>query len=260
MTLEAGTLLGMWIAFWPLPALWSWLAAWFVYSAALAAGLAPGPALASGAAVGAALGCLQRRRWRRLIVALGFPVSVLVLGWQGGAPGLLWLLPAVLLWWLYPRRSWSEAPLFPTPAGALAQLPGLAPLPPGAPVLDAGCGVGDGLRELCRVYPQALVEGVEWSRPLAWIARWRARGARVRRGDLWADDWAPFALVYVFQRPESMPRIWAKACAELAPGAWLVSLDFAVPGVVPAASWPLVSGQLVWLYRPGRTATPNPAK
>ena len=59
----------------------------------------------------------------------------------------------------------------------------------------------------------ADVEGVEWSRPLAWLARWRARSARVRRGDLWADDWAPFALVYVFQRPESMPRVWAKACA-----------------------------------------------
>ena len=250
----------MWILLWPLPALWSWLAAWLLYSAALAAGLGAGPALALGAAAGAVLGWLHGQRWRRLIVALGFPVSVLALGWQGGASGLLWLAPLALLWWLYPRRTWSEAPLFPTPRGALEQLPALAPLPPGARVLDAGCGTGDGLRELLRIYPQARVEGVEWSRPLAWVARWRARGATVRRGDLWADDWAPFALVYVFQRPESMPRVWAKACAELPPTAWLVSLDFAVPDVEPAARWPLPGGQFVWLYRPVRNAVSKPAK
>ncbi|WP_457392260.1 class I SAM-dependent methyltransferase [Roseateles sp. P5_E1] len=238
----------MWITRWPLPALLSWLAAWFIYAAALFAGLSPGPALALGAAVAAALGWLNGERWRRLIVALGFPASVLALGWQGGASGLLWLAPLVLLWWLYPRRSWSEAPLFPTPRGALARLPALAPLPPGARVLDAGCGVGDGLRELLHIYPQARVEGVEWSRPLASLARWRVRGATVRQGDLWADDWAPFALVYVFQRPESMPRVWAKACAEQAPGSWLVSLDFAVPDVVPVANWQLPGGQPVWLY------------
>ena len=116
------------------------------------------------------------------------------------------------------------------------------------------------LRELLRAYPPARVEGVEWSRPLAWLARWRARGAVVRRGDLWADDWAPFALVYAFQRPESMPRLWAKACAELAPDAWLVSLDFAVPGVEPVASWQLGNGQFVWLYRPARNAVQKPAK
>ncbi|HEY0954453.1 MAG TPA: class I SAM-dependent methyltransferase [Roseateles sp.] len=248
---------------WPLAALWAWLAAWGVYSVALASGLAGGPALVLGSVASAGLAWLHERRWRRLIVALGFPVSVLALGWragQGVAGSLLWLAPLLLLWWLYPRRSWSEAPLFPTPRGALDELPGRAPLPPGARVLDAGCGIGDGLRELLHVYPRARVEGVEWSRPLALLARWRARGATVRRGDLWSDDWAPFALVYVFQRPESMPRVWAKACAEMAPEAWLVSLDFAVPGVAPAASWQLPNRQFVWLYRPVRKGSAKPAK
>ncbi|MFG6456692.1 class I SAM-dependent methyltransferase [Roseateles sp. BYS96W] len=241
-----------------MPALLAWLAAWLAYAAALAAGLSPGPALGVAAALGALLAWRQPQRWRRLIVALGFPASVLALGWQGGATSLLWLAPLALLWWLYPRRSWGDAPLFPTPRGALAPLPGHAPLLAGARVLDAGCGAGDGLRELLRAYPDARVEGVEWSRPLVWLARWRARGTAVRRGDLWADDWAPFALVYVFQRPESMPRVWAKACAELTPGAWLVSLDFAVPGVAAAASWQLPSGQIVWLYRPARKAASIP--
>ncbi|MBL8275707.1 MAG: class I SAM-dependent methyltransferase [Pelomonas sp.] len=250
----------MWITRWPLPALLSWLAAWFFYAGALAAGLPPGPALACGAAVGAGLAWLQPVRWRRLIVAGGFPASVLALGWQGGASGLLWLVPLALLWWLYPRRAWSEAPLFPTPAGALDELAKVARLPAGARVLDAGCGVGDGLRELLRTYPAARVEGVEWSRPLAWVARWRARGAIVRQGDLWADDWAPFALVYVFQRPESMPRVWDKACAEMAPQSWLVSLDFAVPHVAPVASWQLAAGKTVWVYRPVQKAASKPPK
>ncbi|RZI79642.1 MAG: class I SAM-dependent methyltransferase [Rubrivivax sp.] len=250
----------MWITRWPLPALLSWLAAWLLYLAAISAGLAPGPALAAGAAVGAVLGWLQSERWRRLIVALGFPASVIALGWQGGTSGLLWLAPLLVLWWLYPRRTWTEAPLFPTPRGALQQLPKLAPLSRDARVLDAGCGAGDGLRELRIAYPHARVEGVEWSRPITWLARLRAGGALVRRGDLWADDWGPFALVYVFQRPESMPRIWAKACAEMAPGTWLVSLDFAVLDVPPVASWQLSNGQFVWLYRCERIAVSKPSK
>ena len=250
-------MLKRWITAWPLSALLVWLAAWLVYTALL--GLGREAAVAGATVVGGLLALFYERRWRRLIAALGFPVSALALGWQSGVPALLWLLPLLLLWWLYPRRSWSEAPLFPTPRGALERLPALAPLPPGARVLDAGCGVGDGLRELLHAYPQARIEGVEWSRPLAWLARWRARGVVVRQGDLWADDWAPFALVYVFQRPESMPRIWAKACAEMTSQGWLASLDFAVPDVAPVASWQLPGGQFVWLYRPGRNAASKPA-
>ena len=250
-------MLRRWLTVWPLSALLVWLAAWLVHTALL--GLGREAAVVGGALTGGLLALLHERRWRRLIAALGFPVSMLALGWQSGLPALLWLVPLLLLWWLYPQRAWSEAPLFPTPRGALHGLPARAPLPPGARVLDAGCGVGDGLRELLHAYPHARVEGVEWSRPLAWAARWRARGASVRRGDLWADDWAPFALVYVFQRPESMPRVWAKACADMPPGAWLASLDFAVPGVAPTASWPLPSGQFVWLYRLGSKAASKPA-
>lgn len=243
---------------WPLSALLVWLAAWLGHLALL--GVTRELALIGGVLIGLGLALLYRERWRQVIAALGFPVSALLLGWRPEGSGLGWLLALAVMWWLYPRRSWSEAPLFPTPRGALDPLPALAPLAPGARVLDAGCGVGDGLRELLHSYPQARVEGVEWSRPLAWLARWRVRGASVRQGDLWADDWAPFALIYVFQRPESMPRVWAKACAELAPGAWLVSLDFAVPDTPPVASWQLDGGQFVWLYRPAGNAASKAPK
>lgn len=235
---------------WPLSALLSWAAAWGLFLGLRHAGLAAGPALVLGALAGAGLGLLHAARWRRVIVSLGFPLSLLFSGLPAGLPAWAWLLPLALLALAYPRRSWGDAPLFPTPKGALAALSGLASLPPGARLLDAGCGLGAGLRELRLAYPQARLEGIEWSGLLAVLARWRCRWAYIARGDLWAQSWQPFGLVYVFQRPESMARVWTKASAEMAPGAWLVSLDFAVEGQRPLASMNLPRGHSLWVYQP----------
>ncbi|MGE5331900.1 MAG: class I SAM-dependent methyltransferase, partial [Nitrospirota bacterium] len=131
-------------------------------------------------------------------------------------------------------------------------LQGLAaqvPLAPGARVLDAGCGLGDGLRALRRAYPQARLEGVEWSWPLRFLCALRCPWAQVRRGDMWRTDWSSYQLVYLFQRPESMARAAAKAQAEMASGSWLVSLEFAVPGVLPQAQLRLPGDRVVWIYR-----------
>ena len=234
---------------WPLPALLTWAAAWGLFIAARGAGLEAPAALAAAAVLGAGLALLHAVRWRRLIVALGFPLSLLMTGLPAELPAWVWLLPLALLALLYPRRTWGDAPLFPTPSGALSRLAALTPLTPGSRVLDAGCGLGHGLRELHAAFPAAQIEGIEWSRPLAMLTRWRCRFARVHHGDMWAQDWQPFALVYVFQRPETMARVWAKACAELAPGAWLVSLDFEVPGQVPVAHHGLSRGHSVSVFR-----------
>ena len=107
---------------------------------------------------------------------------------------------------LYPVSTWRDAPLFPTPVGALRGLAALAPLPANASLVDAGCGLGDGLRELHREYPDARIEGLEWSWPLRLACAWRCRFARVRRADIWAANWSGYGMVYLFQRPESMPR------------------------------------------------------
>ena len=123
------------------------------------------------------------------------------------------------------------------------------PLPTEARVLDAGCGLGDGLRELVREYPQAALDGIEWSWPLRFACAWRCRFARVRRGDIWAADWSGYALVYVFQRPESMARAAEKATRELRPGAWLASLEFDVPGLAASKVLQCADGRRVWLYR-----------
>ena len=176
--------------------------------------------------------------------------------WRGRLAGaavalfLLWpmLVPLALLLLVYPLNAWRDAPLFPTPPDALNDLPDAAPLEPGARVLDAGCGLGDGLIALRQAYPLARLEGLEWSRPLRWLCARRCPWARVAQGDLWRADWSGYQLVYLFQRPESMARAWAKGCAEMAPGAWLVSLEFPVPGVQPHARQQAPGGRAAWVY------------
>jgi hypothetical protein len=122
--------------------------------------------------------------------------------------------------------------------------------------------MGDGLRELHAAYPRASLEGVEWSWLWWAVAALRCPWARVRRGDMWAGDWSAFGLVYLFQRPESMPRAVAKARREMRPGAWLVSLEFQAHdeqgrALTPAARLSLPGGRPIWVYQPVPALSPD---
>ena len=243
---------------WPAPALATWLAAWLLMAGLRGAGVGGATALAAATvlSLGAGLWLTQASTWRRLIVALGFPLSAIGSGLAAGVPAWAWLMPLLLLLLAYPLKAWRDAPLFPTPHRALAGAARLAPLPPGARVLDAGCGLGHGLAALRDEWPAARLEGLEWSWPLRLAAALRCPWAQVRRGDIWAQPWHGLQMVYLFQRPESMARAWTKAQAEMAPGAWLISLDFAVPGVTPTAQLRPPGAQPVWLYRVAAAAQP----
>lgn len=235
---------------WPLPALLGWAAAWGAF---LAAGgwlkLPPAAALLLASGVGIVASAAAHTPWRRLIIAGGFPLSAGLSAGVADASPWAWLLPLLLLAAVYPLRTWRDAPLFPTPAGALRGLHAAAPLPAHAQVLDAGCGLGDALIELRREYPQAQFTGLEWSWPLRLACAWRARFAVVRRADIWAADWSDYDLVYVFQRPDNMARAGAKADRELRPGNWLASLEFAAPGLQPTRTFETAGGRRVWLYQ-----------
>lgn len=232
---------------WPLPALLAWAAAWLVYTL-LQQAIGPDAALIVATLLAAAIGWRSTRPWRRAIVAAGFPLAM-ALADGAAVPAWLWLVPLGVLALAYPARTWGDAPLFPTPPGALDALPGVVPLAAQARVLDAGCGLGHGLRALHRAYPQARIEGIEWSWPLRCWTGLRCRFAQVRRGDLWQDRWDGLTMVYLFQRPETMERLMAKAEAEMAPGSWLVSLAFEVPGRTPHAVLHAAEGPSLWVYR-----------
>ncbi|MGE8397367.1 MAG: hypothetical protein ACN6NT_07175, partial [Comamonas sp.] len=140
-------------------------------------------------------------------------------------------------------------PVFPTPPGALDGLSAHIALPQGAAVLDAGCGAGHGLQALRSAWPEAKVHGVEWSWPLRWVSQLRCPWAKVRRGDMWASDWSPYALVYLFQRPETMSRAAVKSLGEMQDGSWLVSLNFPIPDVTPSYVAELEDGREVYAYQ-----------
>ena len=235
---------------WPLPALLVWGAAWAVFIAA-SRWLKVSPVLALLLAAGIAITFSFRggTRWRRIFIAWGFPLSLAASGLIGEVPAWAWLLPLVLLVAVYPVRSWRDAPVFPTPRGALQGLARKVPLPRGASIVDAGCGVGHALGELRREYPDARLAGIEWSWPLALLCRWRMRHATVERGDIWAADWSAHDMVYLFQRPESMSRAAAKASREMKSGAWLASLEFDVPEFSAQRVLDCPDGRRVWLYQ-----------
>ena len=238
---------------WPLPAVLTWAAAWLLFRQLLGQGAALHSALGAATALGVAFSLLGNSWWRRVLIAGGFPLSLALslpsLGLAVALPAWAWLVPLLLLLAVYPLNAWRDAPLFPTPAQALDSLPQHAPLPDGARVLDAGCGLGHGLRALRRAYPQAQLHGLEWSWPLRGLCALRCPWAQVRRADIWAADWSTYDMVYLFQRPESMARAVAKARAELRPGAWLVSLEFDAQGVKPTAQCSEPGGKMVWLYQ-----------
>lgn len=239
---------------WPLTALLAWVAAWALDAGLRRCGASPAAAFGLAAAFAAAVALpISRAPWRRALVAAGFPLSFAASGAAASLPAALWLVPLAALLLLYPVGRWRDAPLFPTPRGALDGLGALAPLAAGARVVDAGCGLGDGLLALRRAYPQARLEGWEWSRPLRLACALRCRGvnvpARVTRRDIWTEDWSGHDLIYLFQRPDTMPRAAEKAARELKRGAWLASLEFEAAALRPDAVHVAPGGQKVWLYR-----------
>lgn len=245
---------------WPLPALLSWCAAWALHTALLRQGWPQPLPLALATALGIGLSLLGAGWWRRAIIAAGFPCAMLL---TGGVQVPLWVWPLLLLSLLlvYPLNAWRDAPLFPTPARALDGLPALAPVPEGAGVLDAGCGLGHGLVALRRAYPQAVLHGVEQSWPLRLACALRCPWARVRQGDMWRQDWGLYTLVYLFQRPESMAGALAKARREMRADGWLVSLEFEAAGEPAAQVLRLADGRPVWVYAVGHeTQSPSVVK
>ena len=242
---------------WPLPALAAWAACWAAFVGLGRLAFAQPLAFVVAGLLGAALAATGSTRWRRVFIGCGFPLSLAASGSAAALPAWAWLLPLGLLAFVYPVRAWRDAPLFPTPAGALAGLARHVRLEAGARVLDGGCGLGDGLVALRGEYPEAALEGIEWSWPLRIACAWRCRFARVRRGDLWGAAWSSYALVYLFQRPESMARAAAKAAAELPAGAWLASLEFPVPDLEPTHVLAAGEDRSLWLYQAPFTGLPT---
>lgn len=234
---------------WPLPALLAWTSAWLIYLVLMRLGAPEVVALLVATLWSGALTMLASTTMRRALVVLGFPLSMLAGTGGFNLPAWGWLALLVVIFFVYPINAWRDAPLFPTPKNALRLLPDTVDLPHKARILDAGSGMGDGLIALRKAYPRADLNGLEMSWPLRLLSAMRCPWARIRQGDIWVADWRSYDMVYMFQRPESMPRAVEKAEAELRPGAWLISLEFEARDLVPVAVIEGHDSRPVWMYQ-----------
>jgi len=232
---------------WPFSAFVAWTGAWCVHLVLRALGLDADAAALVGVGTGLACVRLETASWRRAAIALGFPLSLALSGTAW--PPWAWLASLAALLVAYPMGAWRDAPIFPTPPAALDGLARAVPLASGARVLDAGCGLGHALRALRRQYPCVELHGVE--RSFAWrvVCAWRCPDAHVSRGDMWRHDWSAYDLVYLFQRPETLPRALDKARREMRPGTWLASLEFEASGVAASRRLAGADGRALWLYQ-----------
>ena len=234
---------------WPLPALFAWISSWALY---LGLGAYFFPEILAWLIATAWSLFLMRyglTPMRRFLIAIGFPLSMLAAIGTLSIPTWVWPLLLVLVFLIYPKRAWQDAPLFPTPKDALGGMPVAAPLPADARILDAGSGLGDGLMALRKAYPHAQLNGMEMSWPLRFLSALRCPWAHIRQGDIWMADWSEYDMVYLFQRPETMPRAVQKAEIDLKRGAWLASLEFEARELQPEAIVQCPDGRPVWLYQ-----------
>jgi len=81
---------------WPLPALLAWGLAWLVFALGLRFNFGAVLSLALACLLGVGLSVLGPHWWRRLIIGLGFPLSLVFSGVLA-LPAWGWLLPLLLL-------------------------------------------------------------------------------------------------------------------------------------------------------------------
>lgn len=200
-------------------------------------------------------------RWW-LLIHLGFaPLLVFVHGLQ--LPPAVFLAGFVILLLVFWRTDASRVPLYLSNRTTAAALLELLPATP-VTLIDLGCGDGGLLARLAQARPDCRFVGIEHA-PLPWLlARLRCFGREniiIRLGDFWRHPLAGYDFVYAFLSPAPMPRLWAKAGAEMGPHALLVSNSFAVPGVTAEreVAVPDRRATRLHLYRPGDKAPDSAA-
>ncbi|SLN44503.1 class I SAM-dependent methyltransferase [Oceanibacterium hippocampi] len=188
-------------------------------------------------AVAALLGLAFGLRWWWLPIQLALPAALFAAR-DLGLPPWLYLAVFALLLLFYWNSARGQVPLYLTNRATRVALAGLLEGRERGAFVDLGCGFGGTVIALARHFPEGRFCGVE-SAPMPWlVARLRAAlsgcgNVRIVRGDLWRHDLSGYDCVYCFLSPVPMARLFAKAEAELAPGALFVSNSFEVPDRAP---------------------------
>mgnify|MGYP001403636396 CR=1 FL=1 len=234
------------IFIWPFQALMVWFFLWLIYFLLIKIDFSPYIATVISGILGIFFSIIGSTLVRKILISTGFPIAIIF--YNSFSPWI-WLVPFFVLVSIYPINAWKDAPFFPTPRNALKNLFKFAPLKEGACVLDIGSGLGHGLKALKLSYPNAVFFGIEKSFILRISSYFYCPWANIKKGDMWEENWKNYDLIYIFQRPETMPKAILKASKELKKGSWLVSLEFNSLDIVPHAVINTNDGKFVWLYQ-----------
>lgn len=182
------------------------------------------------AAIGWRLGLSRWWLW----INLAF-LPALLLVQRADLPAWLFLLGFVLLLLINWNSLRERVPLYLSGHKAQQRLQQcLSELEPPLRFVDLGCGTAGTLLQLARQFPRGRFVGVETA-PLLFVVAWLRclfqENCSIRYRSLWRVDLSQFDVVYCFLSPVPMPRLWAKAQAEMRAGSRLVSNTFEIPGV-----------------------------
>lgn len=134
----------------------------------------------------------------------------------------------IIVGYLYMVRN--GAPYLGTQNNITNQIVAFAEMQPNEKVIDIGSGdgrvVGEFAEHGCKAY------GIELNPLLVWISLARLRkkdNATILLGDIWAHNYAPYDVVYVYGMPHLMKRLQTKLRSELKPGAKVITNAFQFP-------------------------------
>lgn len=178
---------------------------------------------------------LTRQPWWWRVIHAGFMPLVWATYRLAIDPG--WFLLAFFLLLLIYRGALSgQVPLYLSNKQTVACLAELLAERGPSRFLDLGSGIGSTTVPLADLLPDSHFTGYE-NAPLTWLlGRLLSLGRpniRWRWDDLWQANLADYDVVYAFLSPVPMPRLWAKAQAEMQSGSLFISNSFPVPGATP---------------------------
>ena len=180
--------------------------------------------------------------WWLPIHLLFVPTLALLLAMR--LPPWIFLLLLLVMLPLYWQTFRTRVPYYPSSAAVRDEVIELLPARP-LRFVDIGSGFGGLVLDIAVRRPDCMCEGVELA-PLPWcVSVLRARLSRGRTRFMFGDyanlDFSGHDVVFAYLSPAAMPALWRKACAEMQPGALLLSYEFAVPDAPASLSVQLES-------------------
>lgn len=219
---------------WPTLSLFSWISDWLLFLILVQLDFLSSIAFSIVLCfVVIKLFIIRTSKWKKIFLALGFPLSSFLLQINQASSTIGWLMPLLILLIVYPPKSWNDAPIFPTPKDALLGLNYILNLKNNSKILDFGSGAGHGIKAILQEWPKSYVFGVENSILLYLYTKIKYRKATIIFENMWDVHLSNFNVLYVFQRPETMTSIWKKAKKEMAPGSFVISLSFPIEDEEP---------------------------